>query len=183
MAPVDAENDLAYELSVGRNIALATITKYFSRLPREEAEDIAQDLCIAYWQQRSRILVFQAWFYTAARSRAISALRRHQPAREVTEKDASTAEPPDVRQEAIRQIFFTLRDHCRQLLGCLVIAEWSLPKLAKAISRDVERLNEQRSRCLKLLRHRWLEANAAKVNRIPLRLADLEQARSGGAGG
>ncbi len=171
--PSESDDGLERELSTGRDIVLATLRKYFSRLPREEAEDIAQELCIAYWHQRSRIRVYQAWFYTAARSRAISALRRHQPVGEVGDHHLPPLPPPDARHETVRQLFFTLRDHCRQLLGCLLIAGWTPQELATAAGRNVRALNEQRARCLKTLRRRWMEANAGSSEGLPVLLPDI----------
>jgi RNA polymerase sigma factor (sigma-70 family) len=164
---------LEQELSAGRDIVLGTLRKYFSRLPREEAEDIAQELCVAYWRQRDRIRVYQAWFYTAARSRAVSALRRHQPVGEVEDHHLPPQEPPDARHETVRQLFFTLRDHSRQLLGCLLIAGWTPQELAAAAGRNVRALNEQRARCLKTLRQRWMEAHAGSAEGLPVLLPDL----------
>lgn len=179
VTPKDAESDLEHELTVGREIVLATIRKHFSRLPWEDAENIAQDICIDYWQQRSRIRVYQAWFYAAARNGAVSALRRKRPSREMTDGDATTAEPMNARQEAIRQLFLNLQGHCRQLLGCLVIAGWSLPELAKAVSRDVNRLNRQRARCLNLLRERWKDADGADTGKVPVYLTGHGQTSGG----
>lgn len=158
---------IATELSQGdtfaqeieRGLAVARrVLRTFSDISAEDADDLVQEMTISYWEHRSGVMNIEAWFFICTRNLAYRfVIRRHRRPRLVPLESATLSQPP--AQEScdpfLQQLFFTLSDHCRRLLGCLVVQEWTPKELAEATGRKPRDLVSMGSRCLKALRARW----------------------------
>ncbi len=154
-------NQLEQELANGRALVMRVLRAHFPSVQPEQAEDIAQELMVVFWHQRERIRIPDAWFYTAARSRGLSAVSRRRanvPLEALREDEQPFQDDPEEHSESLRRLFFSLRDQCRKVLGRIVLAGWTLREVAEVAQCSVRQINEQRARCIKHLRRLWLDS-------------------------
>lgn len=159
-APFD-HADFEQRIGHWRRIAFSAFCS-FRDLPVEDAEDLFQELAVSYWAQHDRIKSPEVWFFVCARRKAHRfVLRRRRQQTDPPDTLVTLQAPsrhPDT--QTIQQVFFSLSAHCRRLLGCLVMEEWTVDELAAATRRKPRDLISMGSRCIKSLSTRWHKLDA-----------------------
>ena len=147
-------------LAEGLRVALRVMLARFPGLQETDAQDIAQELAVEFWLHRDTVKSPAGWFRACAVHRAQRFLSRRR-FNDTLDSAANAPEPAAaIREHAIQQIFFTMQNRCRRLLGLVVIAGCRPEELAAGSDRTARSVYQNTARCLKTLRSRWLRFSA-----------------------
>lgn len=143
-------------IAEGLRVSLRVMLARFPGLQRSDAEDLAQELAVEFWRHHETVKSPEAWFRACAVKKAQRFLsrRRFNDTLDCVAITAAPAEP--LRELAIQQLYFTLENRCRRLLGLVVFAGCRPEELAATDDPTGRTVYRRTARCLKVLRSRWL---------------------------